>query len=149
MAKIYASTDSGISNREIEHADMAGWAAIQGMVLLENDRSLPLKFRGRGTKIALYGAGARFTIKGGTGSGDTIQRKVINIEQGFERAGFTVTTKRWLDDYEALVHIEHEKYLSRIREIAARQRTQALEVMFKNPFVQPAGRHMRELTESI
>jgi beta-glucosidase len=144
MAKIYASTDSGISNREIEHADMAGWAAIQGMVLLENDRSLPLKFRGRGTKIALYGAGARFTIKGGTGSGDTIQRKVINIEQGFERAGFTVTTKRWLDDYEALVHIEHEKYLSRIREIAARQRTQALEVMFKNPFIQPAGRHINE-----
>ena len=63
------------------------------MVLLENDGALPLKNTG---KIALYGAGARHTIKGGTGSGDVNSREVINIEQGLKDAGFTITTDRWL-----------------------------------------------------
>lgn len=63
------------------------------MVLLENDGVLPLKKIG---KIALYGAGARHTIKGGTGSGDVNSREVINIEQGLKDAGFTITTDRWL-----------------------------------------------------
>lgn len=37
-------------------------AATEGIVLLENDGCLPLKNK----KIALYGAGAKKTIKGGT-----------------------------------------------------------------------------------
>ena len=45
------------------------------MVLLENDGVLPLKNAG---KIALYGNGARGTVKGGTGSGDVNTRSVIN-----------------------------------------------------------------------
>ena len=45
-------------------------AAKEGIVLLENDGILPVKEG----KIALYGAGADLTIKGGTGSGEVNER---------------------------------------------------------------------------
>lgn len=44
-------------------------------------------------KIALYGAGAGMTIKGGTGSGEVRERHVVSILEGMEKAGFTVTTQ--------------------------------------------------------
>ena len=44
--------------------EIAYQAAVEGIVLLENDGCLPLN----PGKIALYGAGAKMTIKGGTGS---------------------------------------------------------------------------------
>ena len=58
---------------------------------VENDGTLP--FSGAG-KLALYGSGARSTIKGGTGSGDVNVRHFVNIEEGLEHAGFTITTKK-------------------------------------------------------
>ena len=66
-----------------------------GIVLLENDGTLPLK----PGKIALYGAGAGMTIKGGTGSGEVRERHVVSILEGMEKAGFTVTTRRWIEEY--------------------------------------------------
>ena len=69
------------------------------MVLLRSDGSFPL--RGTGA-LALYGSGARRTLKGGTGSGDVNSRHVVTIEEGLEKAGFTLTTKAWLDAYEVL-----------------------------------------------
>ncbi|MFR3325235.1 MAG: hypothetical protein ACLTR8_12245 [Oscillospiraceae bacterium] len=38
----------------------------EGIVLLENNGVLPMQPQ----KIALYGAGSRMTVKGGSGSGD-------------------------------------------------------------------------------
>ena len=69
------------------------------MVLLRSDGSFPL--RGTGA-LALYGSGARRTLKGGTGSGDVNSRHVVTIEEGLEKAGFTLTTKAWLDAYKVL-----------------------------------------------
>ena len=69
------------------------------MVLLENDGTLPLKGIS-GRKLALYGNGARHTIKGGTGSGDVNTRETIHIEQGLEEAGAEIVTKDWLDAYD-------------------------------------------------
>ena len=54
------------SERERAHRVIARKAAAEGIVLLENNGVLPLK---QGSKVALYGGGARHTIKGGTGSG--------------------------------------------------------------------------------
>ena len=53
-------------------------------------------------KIVLYGSGARKTIKGGTGSGDVNVRHFVTIEEGLENAGFTITSKEWLDSYDEL-----------------------------------------------
>lgn len=38
-------------------------------------------------------------LEGGTGSGDVNVRNFTTIEEGLENAGFTITTKNWLDQY--------------------------------------------------
>ena len=48
--------------------------ASECAVLLENDGTLPLP---ASSNIALYGSGARHTIKGGTGSGDVNSRHEV------------------------------------------------------------------------
>lgn len=78
---------------ERRHDLLARKAAAMGMVLLQNDGVLPIK----PGKIALYGAGARHTVKGGKGSGDVNNRETITVETGLEQGGFTITTKAWLD----------------------------------------------------
>lgn len=69
------------------------------MVLLENDGTLPFE---KPCRLALYGNGARGTVRGGTGSGEVNARKTVTVEEGLENAGFTVTTKDWLDRYDAV-----------------------------------------------
>ncbi|MDR1295697.1 MAG: glycoside hydrolase family 3 C-terminal domain-containing protein, partial [Bifidobacteriaceae bacterium] len=72
------------------HAALARQAGVEGMVLLENHgSSLPLPASG---PVALFGVGAHKTVKGGTGSGDVNNRYTISVRQGFEAAGYTVTT---------------------------------------------------------
>ena len=66
-------------------------------VLLKSNGDFPLSAPG---KIAAYGCGVRKTVKGGTGSGEVNSRYFINVEQGLEDAGFTITTKNWLDAYD-------------------------------------------------
>ena len=85
------------------------------MVLLKNDGTLPLKKTGR---IALFGGGARRTIKGGTGSGDVNVRHYVNVEEGLENAGFEVVTKDWLDAYDAAVEKEADRYFKELRKQA-------------------------------
>lgn len=64
------------SDREREHRKIARRAAAEGIVLLENDGVLPLQ---AGARIALYGFGARYTVKGGTGSGSVNNRSNVSI----------------------------------------------------------------------
>ncbi|MDR1151658.1 MAG: glycoside hydrolase family 3 C-terminal domain-containing protein, partial [Bifidobacteriaceae bacterium] len=74
------------------HAALARQAGVEGMVLLENhDASLPLPSSGT---VALFGVGAHKTVKGGTGSGDVNNRYTVSVRQGFEAAGYTVTTSK-------------------------------------------------------
>lgn len=94
--KLYGNTYSGMSEREETHASLARKAAAESFVLLKNEGALPL----RKGKIALYGTGARKTVAGGTGSGDVQKRYAVSIEQGLENAGYEITTKTYLDDYD-------------------------------------------------
>ena len=84
---------------ELKHIAKVRALSPECMVLLKSDGSFPLDAPG---KIALYGNTARKTIKGGTGSGDVNVRHYVSIEEGLENAGFRVTTKPWLDAYDAL-----------------------------------------------
>ncbi len=125
---------------ELENRKLARVAAREGFVLLENNGVLPLKDRG----IALYGAGARMTVKGGRGSGEVRNRYSVSIEQGLEKAGFSIATKRWLDcfdrfyadTYEAY-RIEMEKRVEGLRDFHAIQRA-----MY--PFEVPTGMPVTE-----
>lgn len=80
-----------------KHKSILRANAAECAVVLERDGKLPLD---KPCKIALYGSGARQTIKGGTGSGDVNCYEYNSIETALENAGFTVTTKAWLDAYD-------------------------------------------------
>ncbi len=89
-----------VTERETVNRKLARRAAAEGFVLLKNEGNLlPLK---KGTKLGLYGAGAVKTIKGGTGSGDVNERDCVNIYQGVTNAGYEVTSRAWLEEYERL-----------------------------------------------
>lgn len=75
---------------EMKHMSIAQEAAEEGIVLLKNDGTLPLA---PGCRVALYGAGADHTIKGGTGSGDVNERHSVTIAEGLRTAGFHLTTE--------------------------------------------------------
>ncbi len=84
------------SAREKENRAIAYQAACEGMVLLKNDGALPLTTK----KVALYGAGATRTVKGGTGSGEVNERHAVTVAEGLRSRGFTITSDLWLKDYE-------------------------------------------------
>lgn len=93
------TTSEEISARELENAKLARKAAAEGFVLLKNEGNLlPIP---EGSKLGLYGAGAKRTIKGGTGSGDVNNRYVVSIYEGLENAGYEITSADWLNSYEA------------------------------------------------
>ena len=85
-----------VQDFEIRHTESLRAIAPECMVLLKKNGDFPLK---KACSIALYGSGARETVKGGTGSGDVNVRNYITVEKGLESAGFEITTKTWLDDY--------------------------------------------------
>jgi len=105
---------------EKQHYELLRRNAPECMVLLKNRGDFPLSGPG---EIALYGSGARHTVKGGTGSGDVNSRFFITVEQGLQNAGFTVTTGAWLDAYDKVCAAAHERFLEEIRREAKEKHT--------------------------
>lgn len=93
--KIFAAFTDAVSERELKNKETAYQAALEGIVLLKNDRALPLK----PGKIALFGAGVPMTVKGGTGSGEVNERHAVSILEGMEAAGFQIVSTSWIRDY--------------------------------------------------
>lgn len=69
-------------------------------------------------KVALFGNGARHTLKGGTGSGDVNSHFFNNAEYEFELNGFEITTKKWLDAYDEIKKNKHISFVKRIKQEA-------------------------------
>ena len=134
MAKFFASTTPAISEREKHNMERARKIASQGMVLLSNNGVLPLKETGN---IALFGNGGRMTVKGGTGSGDVNSRSVVNVEQGLEEAGFTVTTKDWLGRYDTAVADAKAAYGAEMKAAVEKGGGMPILYIFDNPFKEP------------
>ncbi len=107
MKKILlGGTDPRETELELANRSLAYRAAAEGFVLLENDGVLPLKDK----RIALYGSGARKTVKGGTGSGAVRERYSVTIAQGLADAGFEITTTGWLDRFDQFYADAYEAY---------------------------------------
>ena len=66
-------------------------------------------------KVALFGSGARHTLKGGTGSGDVNSHFFNNIETELELNDFTLTTKKWLDEYDKIKILKHKDFINRVK----------------------------------
>ena len=102
--RLTGTTSETMSEREIRNRKAARRAAAEGFVLLRNRNGLlPVE---KGSRIALYGAGAGRTIKGGTGSGDVNERDSISIYQGLVRAGYEITSEQWVLAYDRLYEEE-------------------------------------------
>ena len=91
-----AALTDAVTERERENRRLAYEAAVQGIMLLKHDGTLPII----PCRLALFGAGAGYTIKGGTGSGEVNVRHAVNILEGLENAGFTIATRDWTDRYD-------------------------------------------------
>nr|AHF25621.1 beta-glucosidase A [uncultured bacterium Contigcl_23] len=134
MPKIYAATNPEVSSREIENGQRSRAIAPQGMVLLENNGVLPLKSIGN---IALYGDGARRTVKGGTGSGDVMSREVVTVEMGLQDAGFSIVSEAWIDRDSANVEAAREAWADSLRKKFTAESSNPFHLLWSNPFVQP------------
>lgn len=82
------------------------------MVLLKKDGTFPLD---RPCRIAAYGSGVRYTVKGGTGSGEVNSRYFVTVEQGLKDAGFDVVSDEWADAYAPVLEEAKRKFHADIK----------------------------------
>lgn len=142
MAQIYALKTDEIQEYEINHQETVRKLAGECMVVLENDGVLPLKDDMK--RLALFGTGARHTVKGGTGSGDVNVRHVTSIEDGLSDAGFEIVTGKWLDKYDTILKNAQDTYLEMIQRIAKEQGISSVIAGFGNPFAEPEQPEIEE-----
>ena len=89
----------------LSHAAIVREAASEGMVLIKNKNTLPVK---NGKKIALFGNNAYDLIAGGTGSGDVNKAYTISTRAGLEDAGYKLD-KDLTDAYTTFIAAEKLK----------------------------------------
>jgi len=131
-----ASYESEPNQRELENLQVAYRAACEAVVLLKNDGTLPLKTN----KVAVYGAGAIRTIKGGTGSGEVNERHSVTVLEGLENRGFEVASRKWLDDYESGYDAALAAYkIEKRKRVNILKPSSIMQMLFDN-FRMPVGR---------
>lgn len=110
---LYGTTSPEPTELELKNRALAREIAAEGFVLLKNEgNALPLKTN----RIALYGMGARLTVKGGLGSGSVEERYSVNIEDGLKNAGYEITTQDWLNDYDEEYRSTYQAYHDMVEE---------------------------------
>lgn len=118
---------------EKEHLQIVLDNGAECTVLLKTNGKFPLE---EPRKIAAFGAGIRYTIKGGTGSGEVNSRYTYTIEEGLEKEGFQITTKKWLDEYDKVRAIAKKQFFKDIKVEA--------KAKHENPFMYSMGKAMKE-----
>ena len=98
------------------HAAVTRQSAAEGMVLMKNNETLPLKENVK--NVALYGCTSYDFIAGGTGSGNVNHAYVVSLLEGLKNGGYTVSDE---------LKTAYEKYIDDVK--AARKK--AIEEMAK------------------
>ena len=142
------TTNPEVQSWELDHRQIAREAAAEGIVLLKNeDNVLPLK---SGSAVAIYGAGAGRTIKGGTGSGDVNERENVSIWQGMKNAGYKITNEDWIGSYDKIYRNARQDWKN---DIVARSGGNGGDVMdfftiySTTPFIMPTGDPVKKPAE--
>ena len=112
-----------MNDYEKKHSDILRKYGAECTVLLKSDGSFPLNAP---CSLALYGSGARRTIKGGTGSGEVNSRYFVTAEDGLEAAGFSITTRNWMDRYSTIYQQEKKRFIKKLKRAALRRGTLAI-----------------------
>ena len=136
MSILYASKSNEMSEREKRNMERSGRIAADGMVLLSNNGVLPIE--NTNIRLALFGSGARRTVKGGTGSGDVNSRIVSNVEQGLEKSGFTIGSKKWLDRFNSDCDNAMQAWYNHFKETVMAQGWAGVNEALTNPYRDPA-----------
>lgn len=108
---------------ERQHLEQLRTLAPECTLFLKRSGKLPLPGP---CDIALYGSGARHTVKGGTGSGEVNSRSFLNIEESLTRAGFQVLTRDWLDRYDAVRKNAYAAFIKKVKADARKHHTSPL-----------------------
>ena len=112
-----------MNDYEREHNAILRRLGAECAVLLRADGSFPLAAP---CEIALYGSGARRTIKGGTGSGEVNSRYFVTVEEGLKAAGFAISTGYWLETYDNLHAAARRAFLRDLKQQAREHHTSAI-----------------------
>ncbi len=112
-----------MNDYEREHSEILRRFGAECAVLLKSDGSFPLDGP---CPLALYGSGARRTVKGGTGSGEVNSRYFVTAEAGLEAAGFTLTTGEWLDGYDRIYPAAKKRFIRELKRSALKRGTLAI-----------------------
>ena len=123
-----------LNEYEIKHNTYLRKNGAECTVLLKKDGNFPLKEAGQ---IAVYGSGARNTIKGGTGSGEVNSRYCVTIEKGLKKAGFTITSGSWLDGYDKVRAEAKQQFIKDIKAEAKERHTQAIIICMGRSMAEP------------
>lgn len=145
MNKYKTSLTIEISEREIKHNLLAMELAKEGIVLLKNENTLPFN---NTKKVALFGAGALFTVKGGTGSGEVRERHSVSIYEGLVNQGYEITSLNWLMDYENLFEDKYKQY-RKSKKVTLVNLYKIMELLTED-FIYPSGREItsEDVTQS-
>lgn len=128
---------------EIKHNEYLRSNGAECTVLLKKDGSFPIE---RPTEIALYGNGARRTIKGGTGSGEVNSRFFINVEDGLKNAGFTIITADWLNKYDQIRDRAEVNFIKEVKTAARKHKIPA--IIYSMGKIMPEPEYELPITEN-
>ena len=123
---------------EEEHLQLVLDNAAECTVLLKKNGEFPIN---KPCRLAAFGSGIRYTIKGGTGSGEVNSRFAYTIEEGLEKSGFTITTKNWLDQYDIARATAKKLFYKELKAEA--------KAKHENPIIYTMGKEMREANHDI
>ena len=130
-----AKTTDAVTPLETAGKALALEIAERGMALLKNDGVLPLA----PCRLALYGAGARHTVKGGSGSGEVTARHDVSFYEGLKNAGFTVTTEDWLNRYDKIYAAAKQAFIAENKKKVRKIGKKTLAALMSAEFLQPDG----------
>ena len=136
-----AKTTDAVTELEMRHAETVRELASECLVLLENNGALPITTPGR---IAVYGNGARHTVRGGGGSGEVNTRNNVSICDGLANAGFDITSGGWLDRYDGIYDSSLKAYMDKVESTARERGVPATSVYFEMAFEAPVQPQITE-----
>ena len=110
-----ATESSEIQPYEKEHINFLKENSAECTLFLNRNGAFPLD---KPCKLLLVGAGARQTLKTGTGSGEVESRYIVTCEQGLESAGFEIVSKDWLEKFPQFKNSKRGSYINFIKHLS-------------------------------